>query len=251
MRHTRRPPIALPILAAVMLAAGCAGPQAAQRKTFFHTGYAYAFLSQKAERIEEKNLDRARGLDTRAKRHYEQAYKTGLAQLEERYPGFNELLTSNPGEAVAQTTIEDVPLLYWTAAALGSTIGLSMDDPGMIIRLPQVGAMAFRISELQPDFMDGAAYELLMIYESSRPAMMGGSVALAKHYYEQALTYSQGKSAGLFVSYGEGICVQEQDREGFIEMMERALEVKAGGYINHLSKRRAKWLLDRIDDYFL
>ncbi|MFB0517634.1 MAG: TRAP transporter TatT component family protein, partial [Candidatus Neomarinimicrobiota bacterium] len=134
---------------------------------------------------------------------------------------------------------------------LGSAIGLSKDKPEMLIRLPQVGALAHRVTELQPDYLEGAAYELLMVYEASRPAMMGGSLALAKHYYEQALSYSQGKSASLFVSYGEHICVQEQDREQFKAMMNRALAVKAGGITNRLAKRRARWLLKRIDDLFL
>ena len=77
------------------------------------------------------------------------------------------------------------------------------------------------------------------------------SIKLAKHYYEQALSYSKGESAGLFVSYGEAICVQEQDREQFKVMMNKALSVKTGGVMNRMAKRRARWLLKRIDDLFL
>jgi len=216
-----------------------------------HTGYAYAFLAKRAERIQENNLHRARKIFARARKHYTSAYQTGLARLDERHPGFTAALVRNPGEAVAIATVEDVPLLYWTAAALGSAIGLSKDQPEMIIRLPQVGALAHRVTELQPDYMEGAAYELLMIYEASRPSMMGGSLTLAKHYYEVALSHSQGSSAGLYVSYGESICVQEQDREGFVTMMERAQAVKAGGVMNRMAKKRARWLLKRIDDLFL
>jgi hypothetical protein len=179
------------------------------------------------------------------------AFEAGLAQLEERHSGFDTTLMKNPGEAVAMTTKEDVPLLYWTAAALGSAIGLSKDRPEMLIRTVQIGALAHRVTELQPNYMDGAAYELLMIYEASRPGMMGGSIKLAKHYYEQALSISKGKSAGLFVSYGEVICVREQDREQFIAMMQKALAVKSGGVMNRMAKRRAKWQLKRINDLFL
>lgn len=251
MKLVQRPPLAPWFLAAVILATGCAGPRTVHRKTAVHTGYAYVFLAKRAERIQENNLRRARKIYTRARKHYTKAYQAGLARLEERHPGFTAAMTQNPGEAVAMTTVEDVSLLYWTAAALGSAIGLSKDQPGMIIRLPQVGALAYRVTEMEPDYMDGAAYELLMVFEASRPAMMGGSLALAKHYYELAYSCSQGRSAGLFVSYGESICVQEQDREQFIEMMERALGVKAGGVTDRLAKRRARWLLKRIDDLFL
>ncbi|UCH62295.1 MAG: hypothetical protein JSU77_10870 [Fidelibacterota bacterium] len=234
-----------------VLASGCAGPKAAHRKTAVHTGYAYVFLAKRAERIQENNLQRARKIFARARKHYIKAYQAGLVRLDERHPGFTAALARNPGEAVASTTAEDVPLLYWTAAALGSAISLSKDKPEMIIRMPQVGALANRVTELHPDYMDGAAYELLMIYEASRPAMMGGSLSLAKHYYEIALSHSQGNSAGLFVSYGESICVQEQDREGFVAMMERALSVKTGGVMNRMARKRARWLLMRIDDLFI
>ena len=234
-----------------LLIVGCAGPGAAHRKPAIHTGYAYAFLSRPADRVQERNLHRARKMRAKARKHYTIAFQEGLAQLEDRHPGFNDSLMLNPGGAVAITTEEDASLLYWTAAALGSAVGLSKDRPEMLIRLAQVGTLAHRVVELQPDYMNGAAYELLMIYEASRPAMMGGSLSLAKHYYEQALSISQGRSAGLFVGYAEGICIQEQNREQFVSMLERALDVKAGGATNRLAKRRAKWLLQRIDDLFL
>ncbi len=251
MRPAKHHPLACLILTAAILVTGCAGPRAAYRKTAVHTGYAYAFLAKRAERVQENNLQRGRKIFTRARKHYTRGYQAGLAGLDERHPGFTETLFRNPGQAVAVATVEDIPLLYWTAAALGLAIGLSKDRPEMIIRLPQVGALAHRATELQPDYMNGALYELLMAYEASRPAMMGGSLALAKHYYEVALSYSQGNSAGLFISYGEGICVQEQDREEFVAMMERALAVKAGGVMNRMARKRARWLLKRIDDLFI
>ncbi|MCH7521628.1 MAG: hypothetical protein IIB42_08045 [Candidatus Marinimicrobia bacterium] len=230
---------------------GCAGPRVAHRRSAIHTGYAYVFLAARAERIEDENLTKARKLYRRANKHYTKAYQAGLKRLEKRHPGFNDTLTRNPGAAAAMATRQDVPLLYWTAASLGAAIGLSKDQPRMLIRLPQVGSLAFRVTELWPDYMDGAAYELLMVYEASRPAMMGGSIALAKHYYEQALTHSKGNSASLFVGFGENICVQEQDREAFVAMMDRALAVKAGGAANRVARKRARWFLSRIDDLFL
>jgi len=230
---------------------GCAGPGAAHRTAAIHTGYAYVFLTNKADRLKDEDLHKARKLYDKARRHYNKAWRQGLARLEQRHPGFTAALKENPGEAVQMTTVEDAPLLYWTAAALGSAIGLSKDQPEMLIRLPQVGTLAYRVTELRPDYQDGAAYELLMVYEASRPAMMGGSLALAKHYYGQALEISAGRSAGLFVGYGENISVQEQDRETFVAMMKRALAVKGGGAANRLARKRARWLLGRMENLFL
>lgn len=239
------------IMALALLATGCAGPRTAHRPTALRISYAYAFLALRAERVQGEDLQRARALRKRAGRHYMRALEQGLARLERRHPGFTAQLSRNPGEAVAVTTLVDVPLLYWTGAALGTAISVFKDRPEMLIRLPEIGALAFRVTELQPGYLDGAAYELLMLYEAGRPAMMGGSLALAKHYYERALTYSQGNSVSLFVGYGESISVQEQDRETFVRMLERALEVKAGGVANRLARRRARWLLQRADDLFI
>ncbi len=240
-----------PLIITIFIFTGCAGPGTAHRKSAVHTGYAYAFLSQKADRLQDENLSKARKKYSKALGHYSKAYQSGLKNLEKRHPGFTKLLAENPGAAVALTDISDANLLYWTAASLGSAIGLSKERPDMLIRLPQVGALAFRVTQLDPAYRNGAAFALLMVYEASRPSMMGGSVKLAKHYYEQALEYSAGNDASLFVSYAEVICVQEQERDAFQENLNRALELKQGGMVNKIARRRAKWLLGRIDYLFL
>ena len=234
-----------------VLGAGCAGPGAAHRSAAIHTGYAYAFLATKAERLQDEHYYKALKKWQQARAHYVKGYEAGMAALEKRHPGFTAAIDRKPAEAIAMTGAADVDLLYWTAASLGATIGLSKDRPGWIVRLPQVGSLAFRVTELDPGYGEGAGYQLLMVYEASRPAMMGGSVKLAKHYYQEALKYTGESSAALFVAYSESICVQEQDRETFVAMLERALAVKAGGAMNKLSRRRARWLLDRIDELFI
>lgn len=239
------------LLIAAILLSSCAGPNAARRQSAFHTAYAYAFLSAKADRLVDDDYFKAQKKYAKARAHYIKGWNRGMAGLEANHPGFGEALKKNPGDAIMVTGAADIDLLYWTAASLGASIGLSLDKPEMLIRLPQVGIMAYRISELQPDYNNGAAWELLMAYEASRPAMMGGSIKLAQHYYEEALKYSKGQSAGLFVSYGESICVQQQDIATFKEMMNRALTVKGGGIVNRMARKRAKWLLTRLDDLFL
>ncbi len=239
------------LLISVLLLNGCAGTRGSHRKAALHTGYAYAYLSNRADKFRDKDFRKARKIDARARKHYIKAFQHGLMKLEQRYPGFSDTLAANPGRAMTWTARADVPLLYWTGAALGAAIGLSKDRPDMLIRLPQVGAMAFRVTELWPDYKGGAAFQLLMIYEASRSGLLGGSISLAKYYYEQALSFSKGHNASLFVSYAESICVQEQNRAEFVSMLEKALAIKAGGTENRLARKRARWLLRRTDDLFL
>ncbi len=239
------------LLLAALVFSSCAGPQSAHRSAAIHTGYAFAFIASKADRIREDDFRKARKMDSRARKHYMKAFDQGLAKLNLRYPGFGDSLRANPGRAVALTNREDVPLLYWTGAALGATIGLSKDQPKMLILLPHVGALAFRVTELWPDYNRGAAYQLLMVYEASRSGILGGSIPLAKHYYEKALEFSEGTNASLFVSYAESICVPAQNREEFIAMLMKALSIKGGGIENRLARKRAGWLIERVDDLFL
>ncbi|MCK4578731.1 MAG: hypothetical protein KAU50_08065 [Candidatus Marinimicrobia bacterium] len=247
-----RIPSKLVLLSSVFfLALSCAGSRVAHTGPALHTGYAYAFLITRAEKVQDDNYFKARKIRVRARRHYVKAFEAGLAKLEKRHPGFRDSLEKNPGGAVQTAGKVDVPLLYWTSASLGAAISLSKDRPEMLIKMPQVGALAFRITELWPDYEQGAAYQLLMIYEAGRPAMMGGSVKLAKHYYAKAREIAGDNSPSLLVAYAESICVQEQDRIKFVAMLEDALALKARGPANRLAHKRARWLLGRVDELFL
>src|SRR5687767_2616026 len=96
------------------------------------TQYSYAFVNQEADEKADTDLAAADVLRARAKRLYLRARDYGLRGLETKYPGFKQALRANPKSAVRIATVSDVPLLYWTAAALGAAISISKDDPALV-----------------------------------------------------------------------------------------------------------------------
>ena len=80
------------------------------------TPYAYAFVQQRADEIEDRDLDRATAMRIRARRLYLRARDYGIRGLEVTHPAFGSQLRRDARVAVLVATLKDVPLLYWTAA---------------------------------------------------------------------------------------------------------------------------------------
>src|SRR5947207_5964672 len=76
------------------------------------TQYAYAFVQQDADELEDKNLAAATEIRARARKLYLRARNYGLRGLEVKHPGFEKALRGNPGAAVRVAKANDVPLLY-------------------------------------------------------------------------------------------------------------------------------------------
>jgi predicted anti-sigma-YlaC factor YlaD len=223
------------------------------------TMYSYAFVGYEAERLTEEDLDRARALRLRARRLYLRAADYGFRALDLRYPGFERALTVDPREAVTRigpkSRSRDVPLLYWTAAALGLAASVSIDDAALLARLPEVEAMLDRAIELDEAWDGGALHEFKLIVAAVRARGSIDRAALDTHY-ARALTLSGGRSAGLFVAYAEAVSLPAQDKAEFRAMLERALAIDADQQPQDrlatlVSQRKARWLLGRIDDLIL
>ena len=222
------------------------------------TLYSYAYVDFEADKLIEEDLRAGRKERDRARRLYLRGVGYGMRGLESLYPGFGEALRRNPTEAVAVTkpdkAARDLPLLYWTAAALGLAISTATDDAAMLARLPEVEALLNRAIELEPTWDDGALYDFQVVFASSRPGAQDGE--LIDSSYHKALELSGGKNAGLYVSYAEAVAIPDQNVALFREMMTKALAVDIDAapddrLRNALAHRRAQWLLDRIEDLFL
>ena len=100
------------------------------------TEYAYAFVQQDADEMEDKDLAAAEEMRGRARRLYLRARNYGLRGLEVRHQGFEKALRAEPKQAVRVATVKDVPLLYWTALSWAGAISLSKDNPDLIGDMP-------------------------------------------------------------------------------------------------------------------
>ena len=220
------------------------------------TEYAYAFVQQDADEMEDKDLTAAEEIRGRARRLYLRARNYGLRGLEVRHKGFEKTLRADPKQAVRVATVKDVPLLYWTAVSWAGAVSLSKDNPDLIAEMPMVEAMMDRALALNEGFDDGAIHAYFITYEMSRPGGTGDPAARSRQHFERALVLTKGLQAGPMVSFAEAVCVQKQDLKQFEALLKQALTINVDAkpewrLANLVMQRRAKWLLSRTDQLFL
>jgi len=218
------------------------------------TQYAYAFVQQEADELEDKDLAAAQAMRARAKRLYLRARSYGLRGLEVRHPGFESALRANPKSAVRVTRREEVPLLFWTAASWG--LAISPDDPALVAEQPIVEALIDRALELDAAYGEGAIHSFLITYEMKRPGAKGDPAERARRHFQQALELSHGQQAGPFVALAEAVTIKKQDVQEFESLLNRALAVNPDAapeyrLANLIAQRRARWLLSRKEELFL
>ncbi|HWE30930.1 MAG TPA: TRAP transporter TatT component family protein, partial [Polyangia bacterium] len=153
--------------------------------------------------------------------------------------------------AIARAKKEDVPTLYWLAAAWGSAVANAKDDMRLVGELPIVAALMKRALELDESYDEGAIHEFFITYDASQ----GDGKAAAKKHFERALELSHNKKLGPCVTYAEAVCVDSQDKKEFVRLLDKVLAFDVDSdrdhrLVNILAQRRARWLMSRIADLF-
>src|SRR6185312_1960215 len=184
------------------------------------TQYAYAFVQQEADELEEKDLAAATEMHTRAKKLYLRTRNYGLRGLEANHRGFEAALHKDPKAAARTARTRDVPLLYWTAISWAAAISLSKDDPDLVAELPMAEALIDRALELKEDYDHGAIHSFLITYEMSRQNTPGDASERARNHFDRAIELSGGQLAGPFVSLAESVSVQKQNLKEFKALLE-------------------------------
>lgn len=220
------------------------------------TQYAYAFVQQDADELEDKDLAAAQELKARARGLYLRARNYGLRALEIHHHGFESALRKDPKGTMGETAVNDVPLLYWTAVSWAGAIALSKDNPELIAELPMVEAMIDRALFLDETFDNGAIHSFLITYEMSRQVAAGEPVTRSKQHFDRAVELSGGQQAGPYVALAEAVSVQKQDLKQFQNLLNSSLAINVDQrpewrLANLIAQRRAKWLLKRTDQLFL
>ncbi len=219
------------------------------------TQYGYAFVQQDADFAElDGHGAAAKAGRLRAKKLYLRARDYGLRGLEESQPGITEKLKSmrDLDAACKGFGKDDVPLLYWTAAAWALAIASGKEDMALVAQLPAPGALAQRALELDEGWGEGTLHDFMVSYESSRP---GGTAENAQKHLARGLELSKGHRLGARVSWAEGPLVQAQKRKEFEAELNSVLTYDVDQWpperlANLIAQRRAKALLTHADDLF-
>ena len=220
------------------------------------TQYAFVYVQLPADELEAFDVTAAYQERARARRLYLRARDYGLRAL-----GFDDRsararLRAAPDEALADTTLENVAALYWSAVSWSAAISLGKDHPALIADLPIVDAMVARASMLDADFDDGGLHTFLIAYEMARPGGGEKAEAIARGHFRRALALTGGERVALYVTMAESVSLPRGERREFTELLEQALAVDADARIewrlaNHVMQQRARWLLANVDAYFL
>ena len=221
-----------------------------------YTQYAFGFLAVEAERVQFDDFDRSKHLTTRALTLALRGRDYCWRGLEVRFEGITARLKDDPAAAVARARDEHVPLLYWSAASLGSAISLGgLDRPDLLVDWRVVRALAERALALDETWNYGSIHELMLTVESQGEAL-GGSEDRARRHFARAVEIQKGLAPGPYVSLAMGIAKGKQDRPEFERLLKAALAIDPEKnpdqrLITLIMQNRARFLLANVDQFIL
>jgi predicted anti-sigma-YlaC factor YlaD len=220
------------------------------------TQYAFAFVKQDADEIEDDNLDKAVELRAESRKLLVRGRDYALRGLDARHANFSKQVRANPQGAVAKATKADVPNLYWAGVAWAAAVSLSKDDPQFLGDLPIIDALMQRALDLDERYDHGAIHGFFISYEMSRLGETPDNAKRARKHFERAVQLSGGMNAGYYVSLAESVAIPLEDKAEFESLLKKALAIDPDRkpewrLANLVMQRRAKWLLGRTDRLFL
>jgi len=222
--------------------------------------YGSVYLQGKGAMLPYEEWEAQKELYDRAKKHYRRGYDYIMDALELKHKGFKATFAEgNYDDAFAGFKKEDAADLYWGGAAVLAGVSVDVLDPNFAADRDGAVKMLFKALELDPDFGNGMLDEIMMQYYASMPEGMGGSMEKALYHYKHGVELSKDNMVSIHVSYASAICTKNQSQEGYDEftavledVLARDVEsVKENRLANIISQRKAAWLLENRDDYFL
>jgi predicted anti-sigma-YlaC factor YlaD len=219
--------------------------------------YANAFLQTPADMMSGQQLEQKEFMLGRSKNLYLRGRDILLVGLEKKNPALlQQLKDRKHSQALAVFTEKDVPTLYWAAAGWVGAFGVDPFDSKLGVSLPQAAAIMERVSALDPGFSQGAVHNFYVLYYGSLPDYMGGDVKKAREHFQMAMEASGGRDSSPLISLATTVDTKEQNIGEFRSLLQRVLEIDPNAdpdnrLVNTLNQRKARWLLDHVDDFFL
>lgn len=221
-----------------------------------YVSYAQGDLSQQAQRTKNTDYNQSKHLSHRAHNLSLRGRDYALSALDSKYPDFSKNVRIDTQATLAQTTLEDVPCLYWAAAGWAGGISANINDMENVADLPVAVAMMRRSLELNEYYNDGAIHEFFIAYEARQPNASKENLAQAKIHFDKVVEYTRGERAYPYVVYAESVAVKTQDVKLFDEMLDKALainpnEVMKWRLVNTIAQERAAWLQTQKELLFI
>jgi hypothetical protein len=207
-----------------------------------YSSYASAF-------VEDQDQEYAKVL-------YEKGRQYALRSLEQR--GFKNPLQRSFDhfqEGLKSLGKKDVPYIFWAATCWANWINLNLDSMEAVAELPRVEMMMQRVLEIDEGFYYGGPHLFMGIWFASRPKMAGGDLKKAQGHFLRALDLGRGKFLMAYVYYANYYARQALDKNLFISTLQKVLEAPVDlspdlTLLNTVAKKKAKELLNRVEEYF-
>jgi hypothetical protein len=183
------------------------------------------------------------------------AHSYGLALLREETGITPEMGLPEFSEALQKTNRSKVGPLFWGGYGWALWIAAQNGAPAALADLPRVEELMLRVVALDDTYYRGGAHLFLGIYYGSKPKMYGGKPELAREHFERALAINQRRFLPVQVAYAEYFARPVMNRELYRSLLEEVLAFDLASepdltLSNQIAQRRARRLLDSIDDYF-
>lgn len=206
-------------------------------------GYTFAFVA-------DTDRQRARMLHLKAR-----DYALRVLMLNDHFRDNFDMGIDAFTKSLNELEKEDVPALYWTANNWMAWIALNLDNPEVLLDVPKVEAMLLRILELDETYYNGGAHATLGAFYASRSKAIGGDPQKAKYHFDRAFELSGSKLLFVHLLYAQYYAYQIQDRELFVKTLGAVIATPVDYYpeknfANEIAKRKARVLLENVDDYF-
>ena len=219
--------------------------------------YANAFLQTPADMMPKEETKQKDFLLQRAKNLYLRGRDMLLIGLEKKNPLLRvQLKERRFQQALAAYAPQDAPALYWTAAGWVAAFAIDPGDMKLGITLPQAAALMERVIQLDPRFAQASVYNFYILYYGSIPDYMGGDPQKARDYFQKAVAASGSRDTSAFLSLAVTVSQNDQNVAEFKSLLQKVLDfdpdtAPENRLINILNQRKARWLLEHIEDFFL
>lgn len=195
-------------------------------------------------------------LKDRVNRCYEKGVGYALMALDKSAPGataaFQKVSTLAP--YLQNLGSGEVAPLFWYGFNLGAWVNRNLDSVRAVSQAHVARKVMERVLELDPAYNHGGAHLFLLAYFGSRSPILGGSQEKALDHYQQVKTIAGDNYLLPDLFWGRFCLHQQQDREGFIDMMQRIVDHPAGedevALYNAIAGRRAAAYLAAVDTLF-
>jgi predicted anti-sigma-YlaC factor YlaD len=215
--------------------------------------YGVVFVEWPAEQLKYDDFSAYRLGQKRAGGFYRRAANYALDGLDLRSKDFRSNLRNDQQGTLAAMTAGEVPFLFWLGAGWISQASTNLEDPEMFGLFALGAQIMKRAYELDPDWNDGSIHEIMISLEPALP--MPGGAERSKEHYDKARVLQGDRKAGPHVSYATAVALKAQDKDLFLELLDKALAVDLDLHpddrlANDYAQQKARFLLEHLDDLF-